>query len=665
MPISGLGSANSLPVFRAQQPMRSKPVPPHVGLNAEESANPFVFGEDSILPYQVQDSYDRTQAPGEMPLVEISNGRLLATVAPHLGGRLMSLRDLRLQRDLVFCNPVFQPANLAALNAWFSGGIEWNGPTPGHSPFTCSPVFCGVVNTPRGDVLRLYEFDRIVEAAWQIDLFMPPDDDRLFVHGRLTNPDDQNKRAYWWTNVAVQTSPGMRVISPADYGIEHVLPGNQLERLPFPDPNRWDGSYPGNWRDATSVFFRKPEVERLWIAALDANGCGLGQIATRSMRGRKFFYFGTAPGGKSWMDHLATPGHGDYIEVQSGIAPTQNQRFALPAHSEVHWTEGYAALEVPADQAHDKEYAKAMHAADARLQARFPADEFAAIDAFMRDVSRQPMARTLSFGSAWGARQERLTGKAIADGLDFSVPPPPTPAQASAWDELLEQGRFSTASLAKVPPDFVVSPRWCALLRRSADQNGETWLHALALGIAALDREDAVEAAAHFARSVHMRPTWLGWRQLALVSATPAAKLNAYQRAWSQPDAPGALAVEALSFMLDSQMLDAASSFLADLPPPVSKLERVQLAHARIALARQDWDLLERLLDNVFATIREGETLLDSLWHSLQLARWRAHGQAGGSAVSWLQWQQAHPVPKHLEYRMVIPPLQADPDVQR
>ena len=103
----------------------------------------------------------------------IDNGRLRAVVAPSLGGRLLELKDLATGRDLVFRNPVFQPANLASLNAWFSGGIEWNGLIPGHTPFTCAPVFAGVRDTPQGPILRIYEFDRIVEATWQIDLFLP------------------------------------------------------------------------------------------------------------------------------------------------------------------------------------------------------------------------------------------------------------------------------------------------------------------------------------------------------------------------------------------------------------------------------------------------------------------------------------------------------------
>ena len=42
---------------------------------------------------------------------------------------------------------------------------------------SCSPVFAGVVETPRGPLLRLYEFDRALETTWQVDLFLPADGD--------------------------------------------------------------------------------------------------------------------------------------------------------------------------------------------------------------------------------------------------------------------------------------------------------------------------------------------------------------------------------------------------------------------------------------------------------------------------------------------------------
>ena len=61
-------------------------------------------------------------------------------------------------------------------------------------------------------------------------------------------------------------SPGTRVLSPANYSIEHIWPGNNLGRCDFPRAD-WDASYPEHWENATSVFFRAPDVPRLFIAS--------------------------------------------------------------------------------------------------------------------------------------------------------------------------------------------------------------------------------------------------------------------------------------------------------------------------------------------------------------------------------------------------------------
>src|SRR3569833_2228001 len=133
LPMARLGRPSNMPRFRWQQPMPNRETPPNFGLSEEESRHGFNWGEDTILPYQVSDDYDREVRPGQFDVVVIDNGRLRAVVAPSLGGRLLELKDLATGRDLVFRNPVIQPANLAALNALFSGGIVWNGLTPGHT----------------------------------------------------------------------------------------------------------------------------------------------------------------------------------------------------------------------------------------------------------------------------------------------------------------------------------------------------------------------------------------------------------------------------------------------------------------------------------------------------------------------------------------------------
>lgn len=648
--MSPLGTPNPLPHFRAQQPIQHKPTPPDCGLNVDESARRFAWGADSILPYRVQDQYGRAQTPHECVVIEVGNGRLQLIVAPQFGGRVLGLRDILHERELLFDNDVFQPANLGSLNAWFSGGIEWNGLIPGHSPFSCSPVFCGIVKTSRGDVLRLYEFDRIVEASWQIDLFLPADDDRLFVHGRLVNGDDYDKQAYWWTNIAVRQTKGMRIVGPAEYVIEHVLPGNQLERFSWPHTGQFDGSYPDRWHDATSVFFRAPQAQRRTICALGTDGTGLGHVATNNMTGRKFFYFGTGSGGGQWMDFLSTPGQGNYVEIQSGITPTQNQRFALPANGEVHWTEGMAYISADPAQIHSADYATAVASAAACIESRFPEVELAAVDAFLREVSHQPIDERISFGSPWGIRHEQLTGRPLAEGLDFSVPS--VTSKPNAWDDLLQKGTFSAEDLSYVPEDVVVSPRWCNRIVQSAAQYGETWLHALILGISALDSGLNEESREHILRSLLLKPTWLAYRQYALVVTDPLERENAYRNAWAMADAPPALALEIVRQMLGAGRIDAAKTFISQLPDQVRAFERITLADAEIAAHERDWARLSELLQRPFATIREGETLLDTLWHALQRGLCEARLGNAFTEQAWAAWQTQFPLPKNLDFRM-------------
>jgi len=230
--ISNLGPPNPLPVFRWQQPIALQEAPPSKKLSPEEVKNSFVWGSNSILPYQVQDSYDRSRQPGRLPAVFVENQFLKLTIYPQYGGRLASIFNKQTQRELLFRNPVFQPANLAILNAWFSGGIEWNGLIPGHTPFTCSPVFTATVETGRGPLLRLYEFDRIRAATSQVDLYLPPDEAKLWVHVKIINPNSHPTNCYWWTNIATPLEKKTRVLSPAEYGLEHVLPDNHSGIVP-------------------------------------------------------------------------------------------------------------------------------------------------------------------------------------------------------------------------------------------------------------------------------------------------------------------------------------------------------------------------------------------------------------------------------------------------
>lgn len=643
LPMSRLGPPSNMPRFRWQQPTPSRETPPDFGLSSEESRHGFSWGEDSILPYQVSDDYDRDLQPGTLDVLVVDNGRLRAVIAPSLGGRLLELKDLASGRDLVFRNPVFQPANLAALNAWFSGGIEWNGLIPGHTPFTCAAVFAGVRDTPRGPILRIYEFDRIVEATWQIDLFLPDGSAVLFAHGRIVNPSNETRLAYWWTNVAAPMSTGTRVLSPAEYSVEHIWPGNNLGRCEFPRPD-WDASYPEHWESATSVFFRAPSAPRLFIASVDRNGYGLGQTSTREMQGRKFFYFGSAAGGQNWMDFLARPGEGNYLEIQSGIAPTQNQRFELAPGEERDWTEAFMPLALGAAAAHDADYRAATSHAGTAIDVALPADELARVDAFLREQARLPLDVRHSSGEAWGSRQERLLGKPLAAGLDFSVN-----AATGFWDDLADGRAVSESNLREMPSGFAVSPSWLDRVRAS----GSSWLHELILATAALDAGHRDHALAHTERSLALQPSWAAHRLAALLATNIGEASASYLSAWNSPGAPPELAVEIAQHFMNAGLRAELKSFVGTLPTGVRDNERIVLARASVAADDADFDELERLLfSRAFATIREGETLLPDLWARLRRGRLEAALGRSATAEEIKADFRAHPTPRVLNLRM-------------
>ena len=220
LPMAPLGPHNLWPQFRVPDPRGADP-----RLRRPQRGGPrgdVYRRRDAAAAVPDAGQLHAAAPAGRLPTIEVENAALRATFYPSLGGRMISLYDKRGRRELLFDNPVLQFANLAIRNAWFSGGVEWNGPLYGHSLLTCSPVFAGVVETPRGPLLRLYEFDRALETTWQVDAFLPRGDDRLWVHVKAINPNAHAVRFYWWTNIAVPLARDTRVLAPADYAISRT-----------------------------------------------------------------------------------------------------------------------------------------------------------------------------------------------------------------------------------------------------------------------------------------------------------------------------------------------------------------------------------------------------------------------------------------------------------
>lgn len=657
MPAAALGPENPLPPLHAYRSVPAT-VATDLARPAEATDYPDRGNEGSILPYRLQDNYDRVKRPRAFKAIVLENDVLRATFLPEVGGRLWSLYHKPAGRELLHVNPVFQPGNLAVRDAWFSGGVEWNLSIIGHCPLTCSPLFAerrtGADGAP---FLRLSEFERIRAVPFQIDFFLPDGSPFLFVRPCILNPNDHAIAMYWWSNIAVDEVEGMRVLGPATSAYFHDYDGGiKSHGLPLRDGR--DVTYPTRRASAADLYFRIPDGQRPWVTALDPQGRGLIHTSTRRLIGRKTFLWGTDPGGRRWQEFLAAPGH-SYIEIQGGLARTQHEYVAMPSRAQWEWLEAYGLLEADAGVVHGPNWDAALGHVDARLESMLPRLDMEAM--FRRDRGEALRPENLNPGSGWGALESRRREKAgvgplAPTDLDFvgeSMGPEQEP-----WLRLLEDGAMPYRDPLEPPGAYMTQPEWRDLLEQAvAAGRGVHWLSLLHLGVMRYRAGDRAGAGEAWERSLALEPSAWALRNLAMLAEDEGDVARSVER-WTaavrmKPDLTP-LAIEACDALLRAGRYANVRQLIDSLPTRVAGVGRIRLIGATAALRCGDLSAAEALFTRgcEIANIREGELSLSDLWfewHEARLAR-----ELGVPIDDALRRRVRRecPVPREFDFRM-------------
>ncbi|MEU6489248.1 DUF5107 domain-containing protein [Streptomyces sp. NPDC046984] len=576
----------------------------------------------SLLPVRVRDGYGRSRAPGDIDTVVIENDRLRATVLPGLGGRIASLFHKPTGRELLYRNPVFQPACFALNGAWFSGGVEWNIGATGHTTLSCSPLHAARVTAPDGgEMLRLWEWERLRDLPFQVDLWLPEGSDFLYVGVRIRNPHERPAPTYWWSNIAVPEE--CRVLAPAEeayrFGYER-----RLHRVPVPTYDGADRTYPVNGTHPADYFYEVPDGQRRWIAALDGDGRGLVQTSTDLLRGRKLFVWGTGAGGRRWQTWLTEPGTGGYCEIQAGLARTQLEHVRLEPESEVSWLEAYGPLEAE----REGEWATVVRGAEARLDAALPRPVVdAAYEAWRPYADAEP-GESLAVGSGWGALELLRSGGKLP-GTPFEET---TLGEAQApWRELLLTGSLPEPRRVAPPGETLVAPHWRDMLE-TAPARPLTEYH---LGVAQWHAGDRAQAVRSWERALELAPSlWPLLRCLAVAdqeAGNPERAADRYAEAFddlcrerrdhgeSWTAATAALGREALETLLAVHRVADARAVWNRLHPTTRERGRFRLIGARLLLAEGDRAGARSVFDAGFEVedLREGAETIGELWAEL------------------------------------------------
>jgi tetratricopeptide (TPR) repeat protein len=655
MPAGRLGPDSPLPQFAGHR------LPQSGGRKkiSDKFRRMFEFGSvPGCLPYGLQSDFDRVQQPRTFRTAVLENDILRAAFLLELGGRLWSLVHKPSGRELLYVNPVFQPANLAIRNAWFTGGVEWNIGLRGHSVFTCSPLFAARVAGDRGPVLRLYEWERIRRVAFQMDFALPDGSPFLFVHGRILNPHAHEIPMYWWSNIAVNEVPGARTVAPAHSAVRFTYDGS-IRETPIPVRDGVDRTYPADAPVAGDDFYAIEDGRRRWITSLDRDGRGLIQTSTPELRGRKLFRWGLGPGGRRWQEFLS-PGGSPYIELQAGLARTQAECLPMPAQACWTWLEAYGPLEADPGAIHG-EWDAAIRHVDERLDARLPESKMTDERGKAETLADRAPEIVLHRGSGWGAlerqRRERDGEPPFCpDALvfdDASLGEPEAP-----WLALLTDGSMPDQDPCLPPASWMVQPEWRERLKAAVSGPGAgNWLAWLHLGVMAYYEGETDAARTAWETSLDRAPSAWACRNLAVLTGhagnlSEAADL--YRQAMELAPDLAPLAVETGRAFVRAERYRETLEQLEAMPESIQKLARVRALEAHAALELDNLERAEAILssDLVVTDLREGEISLSDLWFRLQEKRLAAREQVPIDDALRERVRREFPPPKHLDFRM-------------
>jgi tetratricopeptide (TPR) repeat protein len=655
MPSADLGPENPLPPLLSDQELHiAQSVDPAI---PDEIRRNMIYGHvPNILPYAMQDGYNRERKLRDFRVAVLENEFLKATFLLEMGGRLWSLYHKPSGRELLSVNPVFQPANLALRNAWFSGGVEWNIGTIGHSPFTCAPLFAALVNGSDGTpVLRMYEWERIRQVTYQIDAWLPNDSPVLFVRIYIRNPHTREIPMYWWSNMAVPETPDTRVIVPAESAYRYTY--DHLDVTPVPKQAALDTTYATRNGRAADFFFHIPDDAWPWIAALDGNGTGLVQVSTQRLKGRKLFVWGMGRGGRKWQEFLSIPGQ-SYLEIQAGLARTQLEHLPMPANTEWEWLEAYGLLEAKADQVHGPDWKRAIRAVELSLQELIPRSKLEAELVQSKSFANKPSVEMIQHGSGWGTleylRREKMGERPFASaGLQFNQGSLGDPQ--SAWLELLETGKFPETDS---PPagSFMVQTEWKWLLEKAVGTS-PNWMACLHLGLMRHYAGDTVGAQQSWLQSLALKPNPWSLRNLGMLALAAdqmdTAVEHYLEAVHLAPDLP-ALAVECGQALIAANRPQEWIDVLPSFPDSIRAKGRMRLleAQARLALGQIDQagEIIETL--PVIEDIREGELSLSELWLDYNVQRLSRQENCPITPELISRSRQQFPLPANLDFRM-------------
>lgn len=304
-------------------------------------------GTAKVYPYTMQDDLTDELIEREFTAVVLNNGLLRVTVLPEFGGHILSIRDVKHDREVFYYNVPLKFGLIALRGAWYSGGIEFNFPQVGHTVTTNDPLSWYLKENDDGSAtLFLGTIERLTRMAWTVGITLRPNDWRLHFRIWLFNRTPFWHRIYFWTNTAVPARDDFRFLLPCtkvfswwwgERGVAN-FPIHRNQKPETRNPEGQDLSRYTTHQRPTDLFAKDLRAD--WFGCYyDEQDYGVLHYASRfEVQGRKLWTWGTADDGLMWAQLLNDSGE-PYCEIQSGRFVHQGVHRLIQPRAVETWNE--------------------------------------------------------------------------------------------------------------------------------------------------------------------------------------------------------------------------------------------------------------------------------------------------------------------------------------
>jgi tetratricopeptide (TPR) repeat protein len=278
-----------------------------------------------VYPYAMQDTLTDVKENKTYTQVCLENEYVKVCVLPELGGRIFEAVDKTNGYNFFYKQNVIKPALIGMLGAWISGGVEWNIPHH-HRATSFMPVLYRKHDNPDGSKsVTVGEMELRDRLRWAITLTLRPGSSVLEARVAALNPNPVQNSLLYFANVAVHTNNDYQIIFPpaTHFATQHAK--REFVRWPIADTvyngidftRGVDVSWWKNHPSSVSMFAWNDTDD--WLAGYDhGKNAGTLHVANRhQVPGKKFFTWGTGPGGRLW-DKILSDTDGPYLELMVG-----------------------------------------------------------------------------------------------------------------------------------------------------------------------------------------------------------------------------------------------------------------------------------------------------------------------------------------------------------